>query len=146
MPVDNNMPHGNHFASNGPRPSGAGSSAGGNRRMPAPDTTEAFMMASRSGGASRPRPAQPVGAANTGARAAGAAQGAYQPVSRGGQGAYQPAASPSAYQAAGRGGSGNPYSAQQGSAAQSAYAPGASNGSGPKKGKGKIGDVLADAE
>ena len=138
MPVDNNMPHGNHFASNGPRPGSAGSSANGNRHTPAPDTTEAFMMASRSGGASRPKPAQPVGAANTGARAASAAQGAYQPVSRGGQGAYQPAASQGAYQAAGRGGSGNPYSAQQDSAAQSSYAAGAGNGSGPKKGKGKI--------
>lgn len=138
MPVDNNTPRGNHFAPGGPRPNGAPANPGGNRRSPAPDTTEAFMMASSSSGASRPRPAQPVGAANTGARAASAAQGAYQPVSRGGQGAYQPAASQGAYQAAGCGGSGNPYSAQQGSAAQSAYAAGASNGSGPKKGKGKI--------
>ena len=137
MPVDNNTPRGNHFAPGGPRPNGAPANPGGNRRSPAPDTTEAFMMASSSG-ASRPRPAQPVGAANTGARAASAAQGAYQPVSRGGQGAYQPAASQGAYQAAGCGGSGNPYSAQQGSAAQSAYAAGASNSSGPKKGKGKI--------
>ena len=40
MPVDNNMPHGNHFASNGPRPGSAGSSANGNRHTPAPDTTE----------------------------------------------------------------------------------------------------------
>lgn len=138
MSVDNNTPRGNHFASGGPRPNDAPANPGGNRRTPAPDTTEAFMMASRSSGASRPKPARPVGAANTGARAANAAQGAYQPVSRGEQGAYQPAASQGAYQAAGRGGSGNPYSAQQGSAAQSAYAAGASNGSGPKKDKGKI--------
>lgn len=138
MPVDNNMPHGNHFASGGPRPNGAAANPGGNRRAPAPDTTESFMMASRSSGASRPKPARPAGAANTGARAASTAQGAYQPVSRGGQGAYQPAASQGAYQAAGHGGSGNPYSAQLGSAAQGAYAAGASNGSGPKKGKGKI--------
>lgn len=138
MPVDNNTPRGNHFASGGPRANDAPANPGGNRRTPAPDTTEAFMMASRSSGASRPKPARPVGAANTGARAASAAQGAYQPVSHGEQGAYQPAASQGAYQAAGRGGSGNPYSAQQGSAAQSAYGAGASNGSGPKKDKGKI--------
>lgn len=138
MPVDNNTPRGNHFASGGPRANDAPANPGGNRRTPAPDTTEAFMMASRSSGASRPKPARPVGAANTGARAASAAQGAYQPVSHDEQGAYQPAASQGAYQAAGRGGSGNPYSAQQGSAAQSAYGAGASNGSGPKKDKGKI--------
>lgn len=138
MPVDNNTPRGNHFASGGPRPNGAAANPGGNRRTPAPDTTEAFMMASRKGGASRPKPAQPMGGVNTGAPAASAAQGAYQPVSRGGQSAYQPAASQVSHKAAGRGGAGNPYSAQQGSAAQSAYAAGAGNGSGPKKGKGKV--------
>lgn len=138
MPVDNNTPRGNHFASGGPRPNGAPANPGGNRRTPGPDTTEAFMMASRGGGASRPKPAQPADAANTGARAAGAAQGAYQSSSRGGQGAHKPAASQGAYQAAGRGGAGNPYSAQQGSAAQSAYAAGAGNDSDPKKGKGKV--------
>lgn len=138
MPVDNNTPRGNHFASGDPRPNGAAANPGGNRRTPAPDTTEAFMMASRSGGASRPKPAQPVGGVNTGTPAASAAQGAYQSSSRGGQGAHKPAASQVSYQAAGRGGAGNPYSAQQGSAAQSAYAAGAGNDSGPKKGKGKI--------
>ena len=138
MPVDNNTPRGNHFASGDPRPNGAAANPGGNRRTPAPDTTEAFMMASRSGGASRPKPAQPVGGVNTGTPVASAAQGAYQSSSRGGQGAHKPAASQVSYQAAGRGGAGNPYSAQQGSAAQSAYAAGAGNDSGPKKGKGKI--------
>lgn len=127
MPVDNNTPRGNHFASGDPRPNGAAANPGGNRRTPAPDTTEAFMMASRSGGASRPKPAQPVGGVNTGTPAASAAQGAYQPAA--GQGAYQ---------AAGRGGAGGPYPAQQGSAAQSAYAAGAGNDSGPKRGKGKV--------
>lgn len=135
MPVDNNTPRGNHFASDGPRPNSAPANPGGNHRTPAADTTEAFMMASRSSGASLPKPAQPVGAANTGARAASAAQGSYQPASRGGQGAYQSAASQGAYQTAGRGGTSNPYSAQQGGSAQSAYAAGAGNGSGPKKGK-----------
>lgn len=142
MPVDNNTPRGNHFASSGPRPNGAPANLGGNRRTPAPDTTEAFMMASRSSGASRPKPAQPVGAANTGTRAADAAQGAYQPVSRGGQGAYQPAAGQGAYQAAGRGGAGSLHSAQQDGSAQSAYAAGTGNGSGRKKGKGKIVGLL----
>ena len=75
MPVDNNMPHGNHFASNGPRPSGTGSSSGGNRRMPAPDTTEAFMMASRSGRTTKPAPAQPV--ASLGARTSMGGQSSY---------------------------------------------------------------------
>ena len=75
MPVDNNMPHGNHFASNGPRPSGTGSSSGGNRRMPAPDTTEAFMMASRSGKTAKPAPAQPV--ASLGARPSMGGQSSY---------------------------------------------------------------------
>ncbi len=45
MPVDNNTPHGNHFASGGPRPNGAPTNPSGNHRTPAPDTTEAFMMA-----------------------------------------------------------------------------------------------------
>ena len=75
MPVDNNMPHGNHFASNGPRPSGAGSNAGGNRHMPAPDTTEAFMMASRNGRTAKAAPAQPV--ANLGARTSMGGQSPY---------------------------------------------------------------------
>ncbi len=75
-PVDNNMPHGNHFASNGPHPGSAGSSANGNRRMPAPDTTEAFMMASRSGRTAKPAPAQPV--ANPDARTSMGGRSSYR--------------------------------------------------------------------
>ena len=71
MPVDNNMPHGNHFASNGPRPDSVGSSANGNRHTPAPDTTEAFMMASRSGRTAKQAPAQPVASPGVGASMGG---------------------------------------------------------------------------
>lgn len=60
MPADNNMPHGNHFASNGPRPDSVGSSANGNRHMNAPDAAEALMMARRSGSTAKPAQAQPV--------------------------------------------------------------------------------------
>lgn len=45
MPADNNTPRGNHFSSGGAHPSGTSGNSGGARRMPAPDTTEAFMMA-----------------------------------------------------------------------------------------------------
>ena len=125
MPVDNNMPHGNHFASNGPRPGSAGSSANGNRHMPAPDTTEAFMMASRSGRTAKPAPAQPV--ANPGVRTSMGGQDAYQQGNL-----YQQQGR--AYTSAGRGGSA--YGAAQASSARSAYS--ADGGSNPKKGKGKI--------
>ena len=125
MPVDNNMPHGNHFASNGPRPSGAGSSAGGNRRMPAPDTTEAFMMASRSGRTAKPAPAQPM--ANPGAGAGMGGQNAYQQSNM-----YQQQGR--AYASGGRGGSA--YGGAQASSNRSAYSTDV--GSEPKRGKGKI--------
>ena len=125
MPVDNNMPHGNHFASNGPRPGSAGSSANGNRHTPAPDTTEAFMMASRSGRTAKPAPAQPV--ANPGAGASMGGQDAYQQGNL-----YQQQGR--TYTSAGRGGSA--YGAAQASSARSAYS--ADGGSNPKKGKGKI--------
>lgn len=45
MPVDNNTPRGNHFSSGGQRPNGTPANPGGMRRTPAPNTTEAFMMA-----------------------------------------------------------------------------------------------------
>ena len=125
MPVDNNMPHGNHFAPNGPHPGSAGSSAGGNRRMPAPDTTEAFMMASRSGRTAKPAPAQPV--ANPGAGA-----------NMGGQNAYQQQSS--AYQQQGRayaadGPAGPSYGAAQAGSARNAYSAGGDPE--PRKGKGR---------
>lgn len=126
MPVDNNMPHGNHFASNGPRPSGAGSSAGDSRRMPAPDTTEAFMMASRSGGTAKPAPAQPV--ANPGAGTSMGGWSSHQQQSN----AYQQQGR--AY-AAGKAAGPSSGAAQAGSA-RSAYSAGGD--SGPKKGKGKV--------
>lgn len=125
MPVDNNMPHGNHFASNGPRPGSAGSSANGNRHTPAPDTTEAFMMASRSGRTAKPAPAQPV--ANPGAEASMCGQDAYQ------QGNLHQQQGRT-YTSAGRGGSA--YGTAQASSTGSAYS--ADGGSNPKKGKGKI--------
>lgn len=125
MPVDNNMPHGNHFASNGPRPGSAGSSANGNRHTPAPDTTEAFMMASRSGRTAKPAPAQPV--ANPGAGASMGGQDAYQQGNL-----YQQQGR--AYTSAGRGGSA--YGAAQASSARSARS--ANGGPEPKRGKGKI--------
>lgn len=58
MAVDNNAPHGNHFAPNGPRPTSADSNFGNHRRVPAPDTTEAFMLASRGDNAAKPMPPQ----------------------------------------------------------------------------------------
>lgn len=123
MPVDNNMPHGNHFASNGPRPGCAGSSANGNRHTPAPDTTEAFMMASRSGRTAKPAPAQPV--ANPGVR-----------TSMGGRSSYQQQSN--TYQQQGRAYAtgGSPYGAAQASSTRNAYSTGGD--SEPKKGKGKI--------
>lgn len=124
MPVDNNMPHGNHFASNGPRPGSAGSSANGNRHMPAPDTTEAFMMASRSGRTAKPAPAQPV--ANPGVRTSTGGQDAYQQGNL-----YQQQGR--AYTSAGRGGAA--YGAAQASSTRSAYS--ANCGPEPKRGKGK---------
>lgn len=61
MPVDNNSPRGNHFATGVPRPSGSPSNPNDVRRGPAPDTTDAFMMASRSGNRiTRPTAAQPT--------------------------------------------------------------------------------------
>ncbi len=61
MPVDNNTPRGNHFAAGGPRQSGSSSNPSGTNRGPAPDTTDAFMMASRSGNrTARPTAAQPI--------------------------------------------------------------------------------------
>ena len=126
MPVDNNMPHGNHFASNGPRPGGAGSSASGNRHTPAPDTTEAFMMASRSGRTAKPAPAQPV--ANPGAGASMGGQGSYHQQSN----TYQQ--QERAYATATHGGSA--YGAAQASSARSACS--ANGGPEPKRGKGKI--------
>ena len=122
MPVDNNMPHGNHFASNGPRPGSAGSSANGNRHTPAPDTTEAFMMASRSGRTAKPAPAQPV--ASLGAR-----------TSMGGQDAYQQG---NTYQQQGRAYAvgGSSYGGTQASSTRSAYS--ADGDPEPKKGKGRI--------
>ena len=125
MPVDNNMPHGNHFASNGPRPGSAGSSANGNHHTPAPDTTEAFMMASRSGRTAKPAPAQPV--ANPGAGASMSGQNAHQQSNT-----YQQQGR--AYASGGRGGS--VYGGAQASSNRSAYSTG--GGSEPKKGKGKI--------
>lgn len=74
MPVDNNTHRGNHFAAGGPRQSGSSSNPSGTNRGPAPDTTDAFMMASRSGKrTARPTAAQPIagysgGGVNTGAR------------------------------------------------------------------------------
>lgn len=126
MPVDNNMPHGNHFASNGPRPGSAGSSAGGNRRMPAPDTTETFMMASRSGRTAKPAPAQPV--TNPGAEASMGGRSSYQQQSN----TYQQQSS--AYAAGGS--SGSPYGTAQAGSARSAYSAGGDPE--PKKGKGKV--------
>ena len=126
MPVDNNMPHGNHFASNGPRPGSAGSSANGNRHTPAPDTTEAFMMASRSGRTAKPAPAQPV--ASLGARTSMGGQSSYHQQSNTHQQKGR------AYATGATGGS--PYGAAQASSTGSAYS--ADGGSNPKKGKGKI--------
>lgn len=126
MPVDNNMPHGNHFASNGPRPSGAGSSPDGNRRMPAPDTTEAFMMASRSGRTAKPAPAQPV--ANPDARTSMGGRSSYRQQSN----TYQ---QQSRAYAAGRAADPS-YGAAQAGPARNAYSTGGD--SEPKKGKGKI--------
>ena len=126
MPVDNNMPHGNHFASNGPRPGSAGSSANGNRHTPDPDTTEAFMMASRSGRTAKPAPAQPV--TNPGAEASMGGRSSYRQQSN----TYQQQGR--AYISAGRGGSA--YGAAQASSARSAYS--ANGGPEPKRGKGKI--------
>lgn len=71
MPADNNMPHGNHFASNGPRPDSVGSSANGNRHMNAPDAAEALMMARRSGSTAKLAPAQPVASPGVGASMGG---------------------------------------------------------------------------
>ncbi|WP_302756100.1 DUF4012 domain-containing protein [Collinsella intestinalis] len=59
MPVDNNTPRGNHFASSSPRPSGVPSNPGSAHGAPAPDTTEAFMMA-HNRGAAAPRAARPI--------------------------------------------------------------------------------------
>lgn len=59
MPVDNNTPRGNHFASSSPRPSGVPSNPGSAHGAPAPDTTEAFMMA-HDRGAAAPRAARPI--------------------------------------------------------------------------------------
>lgn len=126
MPVDNNMPHGNHFASNGPHPGSAGSSANGNRRMPAPDTTEAFMMASRSGRTAKPAPAQPV--ANPDARTSMGGRSSYRQQSN----TYQ---QQSRAYAAGRAADPS-YGAAQAGPARNAYSTG--GGSEPKKGKGKI--------
>ena len=126
MPVDNNMPHGNHFASNGPRPGSAGSSANGNRHTPAPDTTEAFMMASRSGRTAKPAPAQPV--ANPGARTSMGGRSAYHQQSN----TYQQQGR--AYAAATRGGSA--CGGAQAGSNRSVYSTG--GGSEPKRGKGKI--------
>lgn len=83
MPVDNNTPRGNHFAPSSPRPSGVPSNSGSVHDTPAPDTTEAFMMAHNRGNTA-PRAAQPV-AANSPTRrpqptrhpATAAPQGAY---------------------------------------------------------------------
>lgn len=61
MPVDNNTPRGNHFASSSPRPSGVPSNPGSAHGAPAPDTTKEFMMAHNRGHAT-PRAAQPVAA------------------------------------------------------------------------------------
>ena len=130
MSVDNNMPHGNHFASNGPRPGCAGSSANGNRHTPAPDTTEAFMMASRSGRTAKPAPAQPV--ANPGVRTSVGGQDAYQQGNL-----YQQQGR--AYTSAGRGGSA--CGAAQASSTRSAYS--ANGGPEPKRGKGKIIGLVA---
>lgn len=59
MPVDNNTPRGNHFAPSSPRPSGVPSNPGSAHGAPAPDTTEAFMMA-HNRGAAAPRAARPI--------------------------------------------------------------------------------------
>lgn len=59
MPVDNNTPRGNHFAPSSPRPSGVPSNPGSTHGAPAPDTTEAFMMA-HNRGAAAPRAAHPI--------------------------------------------------------------------------------------
>ena len=123
MPVDNNMPHGNHFASNGPRPGSAGSSANGNRHMPAPDTTEAFMMASRSGRTAKPAPAQPV--ASLGARTSMGGQSSYHQQSNTHQQQGRPYAT-----------GGSSYGGTQASSARSVYSAG--DDPEPKKGKGKI--------
>ena len=125
MPVDNNMPHGNHFASNGPRPGSAGSSADGNRRIPAPDTTEAFMMASRSGRTAKPAPAQPV--TNPGAGASMGGRSSYQQQSN----TYQQQSR--AYAAGGS--SGSPYGTAQAGSARNAYSAGGDPE--PRKGKGR---------
>lgn len=59
MPVDNNPPRGNHFATSGPRVNGANSNSSRTNHAPAPDTTEAFMMAHSVNGVG-PRAAQPT--------------------------------------------------------------------------------------
>lgn len=59
MPADNNTPRGNHFSSDGARPSGVPGNPGSTRRTPAPDTTEAFMMA-HNRNASQPKAAAQI--------------------------------------------------------------------------------------
>lgn len=59
MPADNNTPRGNHFSSGGARPSGVPGNPGSTRRTPAPDTTEAFMMA-HNRNASQPKAAPQI--------------------------------------------------------------------------------------
>ena len=124
MPTNNNAPRGNHFAGNGARTERTAPDSKGAHRPPAPDTTEAFMMARSS---SRPKGAVPAARAyeqQTGRNAQNALQ---SPHASYGQtaGGEQQVPPPYRQTAGGQGGpnaGGNPY-AQDGK---------------PKKGKGKI--------
>ena len=113
MPVDNNTPRGNHFAAGGPRQSGSSSNPSGTNRGPAPDTTDAFMMASRSDKrTARPTAAQPIaghsdGGVNTNVRSPYQQQGnAYASASSN--------SSSSMHDAALRGGTNNAYPSSNG--------------------------------
>lgn len=113
MPVDNNTPRGNHFATGGPRKSGSPSNPSGTHHSPVPDTTDAFMMASRSGNrTARPAAAQPIadhsdGGVNTSVRSPYQQQGnAYASASSN--------SSSSMHDAALRGGANNAYPSSNG--------------------------------
>lgn len=121
MPVDNNSPRGNHFTSGGPRPSGSPSISSNTRRGPAPDTTDAFMMASRSGNrTARPAAARPIaGYSGTG-------------VNTGVCSSYQQQGN--VYASTSSNSSSSTYDSTRSGGASNAY----SSNNGPKKGKGKI--------
>lgn len=124
MPTNNNAPRGNHFAGNGARTERTAPDSKGAHRPPAPDTTEAFMMARSS---SRPKGAVPAARAyeqQTGRNAQNALQSPHASYGQTADGEQQ-VPPPYRQTAGGQGGpnaGGNPY-AQDGK---------------PKKGKGKI--------